>query len=364
MKKIILSVVMAAIVLTGCDSKEQKKLNKQYISTAKSNAVKYIEDKYGFTPEVRSAEQEREYGWINSTPLSTVYVRMNHDGRDFGVYIDGATDNTDGSDNYQSKDIADYFCTAIADITGKPVQLTLKGGMVQTSFDPIENECINMYSESFDTSAPEEFFSRSRCSVLAEYVNTDISSIKKKDLPEYLFSKDNNNEIVLVSYRDKDHVGLYDQSSMLPFHAECRTIISNNGTVHEDYSLGQVGDMSYYIKNENSSAVTVREVVPDNGSEWNDEFFTAETASKAYSFKCGHDCEVNIFFPKSAIDPIPPNARGIHRELGICRGSGSSRSFDTYDLMDLNDEYEVGSFDLKAGQEAYIVFLHLKNVKK
>jgi hypothetical protein len=96
MKKTILSVVMAAIVLTGCDSKEQKKLNKQYISTAKSNAVKYIEDKYGFTPEVRSAEQEREYGWINSTPLSTVYVRMNHDGRDFGVYIEGATDNTDG----------------------------------------------------------------------------------------------------------------------------------------------------------------------------------------------------------------------------------------------------------------------------
>jgi len=121
--------------------------------------------------------------------------------------------------------------------------------------------------------------------------------------------------------------------------------------------------MSYYIKNENSSAVTVREVVPDNGSEWNDEFFTAETASKAYSFKCDHDCEVNIFFPKSAIDPIAPNARGIHQELGICRGSGSSRSFDTYNLLHLSEDYEICSFNLNADQEAYIVFLHLKNVK-
>ena len=166
MKKTILPFVIAAMVLTGCDSKEQKKLNKQYISTAKANAVKYIEDKYGFTPEIRSAEQEREYGWINSDPLSTVYVRMNHNDRDFGVYIDGATDNTDGYDNYQCEDIADYFCSAISDITGKPVQLTLKGGMVQTSFDPIENECINMYSESFETSAPEKFFSRDRKSVV------------------------------------------------------------------------------------------------------------------------------------------------------------------------------------------------------
>jgi len=363
MKKTVLFAVMAVLALTGCDNREQKKLNRQYISTAKSNAVKYIEDKYGFTPEVISAEQEREYGWINSTPLTTVYVRMNHGDRDFGVYIDGASENTDGSDNYQSRDIADCFCSAISEITGKPVQLTLKGGMVQTSFDPIENECINMYSESFDPSAPGEFFSNSRCSVLAEYVNTDISSISGRDLPLYLFSNNNKNEITLVSYRDKDHVGLYDHSSMLPFYAESRTIINRIETVHEDFSLGQVGDMSYYIKDEDSSRVTVREVVPDNGSEWDNEFFTAETASKAYSFRCDHDCEVNIFFPKSAIEPLDPNSIKNHRELGICRSNGSRRSFDTYNLMNLNGDYEICSFNLDADQEAYIVFLRLINVK-
>jgi hypothetical protein len=364
MKKTVLFAVMAVLALTGCDNREQKKLNRQYISTAKSNAVKYIEDKYGFTPEVISAEQERKYGWINSTPLTTVYVRMNHGDRNFGVYIDGASENTDGSDNYQSRDIADCFCSAISEITGKPVQLTLKGGMVQTSFDPIENECINMYSESFDPSAPGEFFSRSQCSVLAEYVNTDISSISGRDLPLYIFKNNNKNEITLVSYRDKDYVGLYDQSSMLPFYAESRTIINRIETVHEDFSLGQVGDMSYYIKDEDGSNVTVREVVPDNGSEWDNEFFTAETASKAYSFRCDHDCEVNIFFPKSAIEPLDPKSHKTHRELGICRGTGSSRFFDTYNLMHLNDDYEICSFNLNADQEAYVVFLRLTNVKK
>ncbi|MCM1227440.1 MAG: hypothetical protein NC320_08455 [Clostridium sp.] len=367
MKKTIIPFILmiAIFLMTGCvDSKEQKKLNTQYVNRAKINAENYIEEKYDFTPEILDAVQERQYGMFNSTPLSTVYVRMTYNGRDFGVYIDGSCENTDGSDNYQQPELKKYFAELIAQKLPEPDSLTLNGGKINTAFDPIEAECVNMYSAYFNGTNISELLSEGDCSVTAEYVCTDISELSEKDFPDELFSNTRCN-IRLVSFRKPDYLGHYYKSGtneMLPLYAESLTVINSGGTSSQTYSLGNVGDIFYYIDGEDCDTVTVTEIESDDGSNWNNEHFNVKTASKAYAFKSTHNCKVRFFFPQSAIEQI--TNRKTFQAYGICRGSGSDRTYETFYANDFSDDYEVGYININADEDVYVVFLHKTSTRK
>lgn len=369
MKKAIIPYILmiAIFLMNGCvDSREQKKINAQYVNRAKINAENYIEEKYNFTPEILDAVQERQYGMFNSTPLSTVYVRMTYNGRDFGVYIDGSCENTDGSDNYQQPELKKYFAELITQKLTEPDLLMLSGGKINTVFDPIEAECVNMYSAYFNGTNVSELLSEGDCSVTAEYVCTDISVLSEKDFPDELFGNTRCN-IKLVSLRKPDYLGSWicyinDDNEMLPFYAESLTIINNGGTSYKTYSLGNVGDIFYYIDGEDCDTVTVTEIEADDGSNWNNEYFNVKTASKAYAFKCDHNCQVSFFFPQSAIEQSTD--RKTFQAYGICRGSGSDRTYDSFYTHDFSDDYEVGYIDINADEEVYVVFLQKTSTRK
>ena len=65
----------------------------------------YIKEKYGFTPEVIESAIERSSGLFGGAPLTTAMIRMSYNNKEFSVYIDGETENTDGADNYQQEEI-------------------------------------------------------------------------------------------------------------------------------------------------------------------------------------------------------------------------------------------------------------------
>ncbi len=50
---------LCSLLLTSCYSKEQRALNAQWEAQGAENAVRYIQGKYGFSAEVRSAEIDR-----------------------------------------------------------------------------------------------------------------------------------------------------------------------------------------------------------------------------------------------------------------------------------------------------------------
>lgn len=100
--------------LSGCGyTEEEKALMEEYEKTAKVNAVNYIEEKYGFTPEVLGTEVLKvDPGPVpDFTPSPTGYVnvKMEYENKEFLVNINGETENTDGKDSYQQNEIAMAF---------------------------------------------------------------------------------------------------------------------------------------------------------------------------------------------------------------------------------------------------------------
>ena len=93
--------VMAAIVFSAAASGCMQAPTSN-VSTAKTKAVQYIKDKYGFDAEVIDASMDTRGG-----TLDTALVTMEHDGREFYAEIDIKTDK--GFDNYQADEIAKAF---------------------------------------------------------------------------------------------------------------------------------------------------------------------------------------------------------------------------------------------------------------
>lgn len=357
---VVFATAVALISLTSCgDSEEQKKLNQQYIATAKSNALNYIQDKYGFEPEITDAVQEREYGMFSSTPLTTVYVRMNYNNRNFGVYIDGASKNTDGYDNYQQEDLCEYVRKFIPE----PVDIELKGGYVSTSYDNFEKECVNMYRDYFDGTNIAEMFEEKGCSIYARYIDEDFSEIKAEDFPEDFFESEKVS-VTLLSYRSAGTYGMYkakgfktNEESAIYLKSYCT--LNKSETVKKSYLLGQIDNMYYYVENDLPESVNIREITPDNPANWDNEFYTHEVASKAYSIRSYSDCTVWIYFPES--DVIKENNK--YQAFAFYKDTDEGRVYDLYYTHDWDDYYAITNVNLIAGQDFNFLFVNKRNRK-
>lgn len=352
-----LAAAAALIPLASCgDSEEQKKLNRQYVETAKSNALNYIHEKYGFEPEITDAVQERAYGMFGSTPLTTVYVRMNYNGRDFGVYISGADTNTEGYDNYQQEELYEYVKKYIPE----PVDIELKGGYVSTAYDDFEAECVNMYRTYFDGTNISEMFMEKGCDICARYIGEDFSDISLDDFPEELFAGEKV-DVTLMSYRseeayNKKGVKTNEESAV---YLESYCTLNKSETVKKSYPLGRIGNMYYYVEDDVPESVSITEITPDDASHWDNEYYTCETASKAYSIKSGKDCTVWIYFPESDIT----EEKDKYQSFAFYNDTDEGRVYDNYYLHDWDDDYAIESLDISAGQELNFLFLNRKNIK-
>lgn len=110
MKKIKLVTLgfCAAAFLCGCATQEQLDKLEQVEKQAEVNAVNYVKEKYGFDVDVEDVEaytyDSSPFASYEATGEATVSVKCS-DGSSFMVYINGETENTDGSDNYQVEEI-------------------------------------------------------------------------------------------------------------------------------------------------------------------------------------------------------------------------------------------------------------------
>ena len=103
-----------ALLMVGCGyTKEEKQLMATYEKNAKTNAVNYVEAKYGFTPKVVGTTVLKvDSGPVpdfTPAPSGRVNVSMKNGDHEFTVNISGEELNTDGKDDYQKFEIADAF---------------------------------------------------------------------------------------------------------------------------------------------------------------------------------------------------------------------------------------------------------------
>lgn len=115
MKKLLSIILCITTIfsLSGCMTKQQKVLKEQYEKEAVPIAVKYIEEKYGFTPKVSYSVGMTEYdGTFYTNATKNIRVVMKHNGKEFTTLLAGE-ENSLCYDNYEydliSKDLKDYF---------------------------------------------------------------------------------------------------------------------------------------------------------------------------------------------------------------------------------------------------------------
>jgi len=365
-KKIItvLSCVLMTFSLTSCfgDSNEQKQLNAQHIETAKENARNYIMQKYGFEADIIDAELERKYGYIGSSPLTTVFVRMNHNGRNFGVYIDGSSSNTDGYDNYQAEDLQAAVWEECESLIPGVRSIFISSSEVSTVYDEFEAECINMHHKYFDgTNAADVLLSAPSCSITVCYVNTDFSALQDTHLFDK-FCVGNQDTVSFISYRSEDALNngllksndLPDTGAENAVYADCCYTLTNSGGTMQSYEIGKYDYFYYYVKNGNLSDVSFSKITPDYSYNWNGHGSShAEITSDAFSVSSDKDCTVYIYFPTDKIKSY----KDYDTDFAICRRSEEETKFSSSPIRTTTGPYHIEDFEIKSDEDFYFVFL-------
>lgn len=146
MKKIVLSLICGSLIIglvTGCGDKEKTQIEK----IGSSNAVSYIEEKYGFTPEVISIEAQTK----NSDPIPStkeyngyVDVKLKYNDKNFVVNIYGRNESKNGVDNYQQEEIISSLLNIINQYKGTHYSYSFTYGNYKNNTYKVEENVISV----------------------------------------------------------------------------------------------------------------------------------------------------------------------------------------------------------------------------
>lgn len=114
----VLLIIVISLFLTGCYSKSERKLARQYEKQGKDYAINYVKEKYGFPFKVKSVIAERNcdvlWGCLDSSPSGNVDVKLKANNKTFSVTVFGLDDGeVSAADDYQhekiEKDLINYL---------------------------------------------------------------------------------------------------------------------------------------------------------------------------------------------------------------------------------------------------------------
>ena len=363
MKKIRLTTLLlsCAMLFSACDSKEQKAENEKNLRQAEKNAIAYIEEKYGFTPEVIESAIERSSGLFGGTPLTTAMIRMSYNNKDFSVYIDGETENTDGADNYQQDEIISALTEKLSEkaesakgIVGEIKSINIDGGKTHNFFNEAEWNTGNLYSEYFDGENFAEVFANNACNITADYVDADLISL---DRSFYNFLLDNERvNLYMISYRsEKDYEERPDYNVFTDFtgikrHAiqiEESLVFGKDGAEHNEYVLGKHDDFYYYVSDNTPDTVNFTPAKMPDASEFDGNgIIDGQFVTPAYSIASSVDERIYIYYPLSE---LPEKSR-----LATSRKTDDGNKIHISPLADDIGDYKMVYIQASEFKDAYL----------
>lgn len=372
MKKIKLTAFLlgCTFLFSGCDSEEQKAENEKNLKQAENNAVSYIEQKYGFKPEITESVLERHSGLFGSTPGTTAIIRMTYNGKEFSVYIDGKSENTEGADNYQQDEIISALTEKIKDtaknakgIVGEVKSVNINGGKVQDFFPDVEWGTENLYSAYFDGDNFAEVFGDNLCYVTADYIDTDFTSLDKNFF-DFILSNERV-KLQLISYRtEKDYKERTDYNNLdsdidIEKHAiqiEESLVFEKGERKHSEYTLGKYENFYYYAHENKTDLFSFSKTTLPDAKKWDGHgIIGGEFVSPAYRIEGETNETLYIYYPLSE---LTENAR-IATYTKNSEGEDFYISPLTDDIGDYRMVY-IMSYDFKNGEEKSFAFIDEK----
>lgn len=232
MKKIMLNIllILGIVCLTGCGlSNEEKQKREEYSAQAKENAIKYIENKYGFTPEIGTTK----YTFDNSDNFCSscnkeIIVNAKYNNKWFEVIIDGSQQTEKGIDNYQYDLIKNDLIKFINNDFGTSYKY-------QFYYGPYSSDIEGLIDIYYDGSNLQEIMEKAYLQGVVEYIDGN----NFEDLQNKLTSSNYSifKKLYVVNYKSLD---LYKKA---PTH-EYGVLYSSGGSYFEEYFY----DNSEYLK--------------------------------------------------------------------------------------------------------------------
>lgn len=299
-------------------SREEKQQMKEIAALGEENAIRYIEEKYGFTPKTLGIEVCKDHDDNTSYPPANGYVlaNMEYGGRQFQVYINGQTPSQTGIDDYQHDEIvrdAREFFESLLDYEIYDLYLEYKENKIEG--DPYaDNQQDNLISETYESGSFETFLQRHPSSIrIDDCLNQNLTMLSQINATATAFldkqAKDHQMKAILISYRsEQDYENGY--SHTYGHHRLTDYEIYYDGlyihsyyTFEEDKSkanrflLQECEDLIFsYADSENSKdlAITV------GANTWMELGETDKTpASSVYSVAAETRGEVTVYLPKT-----------------------------------------------------------------
>ena len=295
----ILCTLLAVLCITGCESKEERAQRKENEKQAAEQAVQYIYEKYGFTPEVLSSNSDYLGGMFGNRYCQTYFIKMVYEEKEFLVFIDGE----EARDSYQHEEIYQALRTEVNDRIPGVIELRLEGHQffhraVATNY----KDCL--CSEYFDGTNLFEVLNDCRGEFEAYYVHGDFSD---ESLFAWLDNKDSEKEGSSNAFRGY-FISLRSEDALAPvasfgFGYSAAIYVegyrSTKGT-YRQYNLKQYGDL-YYLTYDFEYNQHDHEVLSIGEGEPLSEpgYYTA---SEAFCLNIYEKTGVVLFCPVSKID--------------------------------------------------------------
>lgn len=200
-KRLVIAVILSLIIciLSGCGISDKN----AYKSQGKKNAVKYIEEKYGFKPSVKSVEAIKYNGspiaFSASSYTGYVYVKMEHDNKTFYVHLSATSKNTDGVDNYQVDVIEDAIEKKLNEMVDNIIHIDY---CIGTSKEDSSDPYYGMIPLKYDGNNLNEVLESAQLKrIVVSLAESDLNVLTEEMINEVFGSK---TDILFVNYKSME----------------------------------------------------------------------------------------------------------------------------------------------------------------
>lgn len=357
---VALTMVFCLCMVACLPSKEERQQAAAWRKAAETIAVNYIEEKYGFTPEVlesKSMKQDNVVPVVKYEPETVVI--MSYNGQEFYVLANGEDLSAqDAMDNYQEDEITSTFLNYVNQMMQVPVyDVELESGYEVSIPGSAYNLQYNFYKDYFDGTDLETFLTRRAFRAHVKVVGeTDLDSVSYL-LENYLLSYPKA-EILFTSHGTKQdadacEMGSYFDKTVYQNAMNVLAAVSiNKGNMETyDFSISQCGDIYYMFPDVEAWASELEEMTADfPASKWNYSNRTyVEADNSAYVLfrdKTEDISDIYVYYP---VENLPGDAEEMEDyKMGVSylKKNSDAYRFERY-AAELVGNYLVFEIDIK-----------------